>query len=102
MSKIMVSPEELNTKGMEFHELASRFQRNTAQIYEKVESLRSQWSGEGYEAFYVRIRGFENDLESLRILMDKYGEFLEVTHANYLNAEANIIEQVRDKLSGTV
>ncbi len=102
MALIKVTPEELKAKGDAFNDLASRMQRNTSSIFEKVESLKAMWKGEAYDAFYTRIKGFEGDLQSLKLLMDKYGEYLDVEHANYLNAEAKIIEAARDKLSSAL
>lgn len=102
MVVIKVTPEELNTKAQEFFGLAERLQRNYQDIYEKVEALRGQWNGEGFDAFYTRIQGFKNDLESLKLLLEKYSEYLETEHANYLNAEAQIIESARDKLTSGV
>lgn len=99
---IKVSPEELKAKGSEMYGLASRLQTCCDQIYERVDSLSGTWKGEAFEAFRTRIYGFKNDLDSLKALLDKYGEFLEVTHANYLNNEAKIIESARDTLSSGV
>jgi len=99
---LRVSPEELKVKGNEMYGLAQRLNANCNQIYDKVEMLQASWKGEAFEAFRVRIYGFKSDLDSLRNLLEKYGEFLEVTHANYLNAEARIIEAARDNLVSSV
>jgi len=64
-----------------------------------VESLASNWEGEANQAFVAQIRGFENDFDNMRKLLEKYGEFLFVSGNNYQNAENIIIENARTELS---
>lgn len=96
---LLVSPQELQAASERVRESTARYKASYDRIYAAVDSLATHWSGEANQAFVAQIRGFENDLDNMRKLLDKYGEFLFVSGNNYQNAENIIITNAGTELS---
>lgn len=96
---LIVSPQELQAASERVKEKAAQYKASYDRIYAAVDSLSTHWSGEGNQAFVAQIRGFENDLDNMRKLLEKYSEFLFISGNNYQNAENIIIENARTELS---
>jgi len=99
MGALLVTPQELQQTSEQVKEKASQYKASYDRVYAAVESLAAHWEGEANQAFVAQIRGFENDFDNMRKLLEKYGEFLFVSGNNYQNAENIVIENARTELS---
>ena len=94
-TRIMVDPAKLIMAATEIRNQASDYQRAYEQLYTEVENMQQNWQGKDNLAFTSQIEGFRDDYQKMKLLMDQYAEFLEMTAKNYQNTQDDRVTQAQ-------
>ncbi|QUH29097.1 WXG100 family type VII secretion target [Vallitalea guaymasensis] len=96
MSKsINVTPETLITQSKNVTTKVEEYETLYKKLISEVESLSSQWKGEGNSAYVTQITAFEPKFRSLQQVLNNYAEFLLKAAKVYRETEGNIVSNAK-------
>lgn len=93
--RIMVTPELLESTAATIEQLANEYKAQYTELYATTGALAQTWTGEDNVAFVNQIEGFKDDLEKMRVLMNRYAEYLRTTAKSYRDTQETITKQAR-------
>ena len=95
MESLRVTPEDLERRAMQIDEKAGEYAAEYQKFFNEMEDFTSRdWTGAGARAFMERLRGFEDDFNKMKQLMNEYANFLRNAANTYEKKEDEIIQRV--------
>lgn len=88
---IKVTPEELRNVATKVRSQAEEYARQYTQLFSDVDGMANVWQGKDNTTFTHQIKGFMDDFQKMRTLLEEYAAFLEKSAAAY--------EQTQDELT---
>jgi len=92
-SAIRVTPETLKQMSSTADGWRASVESCKTKIYDEVNTLSQSWNGEAQQAWFSKIKGFEDDFLRLAALLSKYSQYLSSTAETYSRAEAQIVSE---------
>ena len=91
MESIKVTPENLVAKAREVDGKAGEYYGLYRGFLQDMETLTSSdWTGQEATDFLNQVRGFEDDCNKMKELMNDYANFMRQTAQNYENTQSNV------------
>ena len=95
MESLRVTPEDLERRAMQIDEKAGEYAAEYQKFFNEMEDFTSRdWTEAGARAFMERLRGFEDDFNKMKQLMNEYANFLRNAANTYDSKEDEIIQRV--------
>ena len=95
MESLRVTPEDLENRARQIDEKAGEYAGEYRKFFEEMEDFTSRdWTGAGAKAYMERLRGFEDDFNKMKQLMNDYATFFINAANTYDEKENDIIQRV--------
>ena len=88
---IKVTPAELRTVATKIRSQAEDYVMQYTQLFSDVDGMANAWKGKDNTAFTNQIKGFLDDFQSMKALLEEYAAFLDKS--------ANAYEQTQDEIT---
>ena len=88
---IKVTPAELRTVATNIRSQAEDYAKQYTQLFSDVDGMANAWKGKDNTAFTNQIKGFLDDFQSMKALLEEYAAFLDKS--------ANAYEQTQDEIT---
>lgn len=88
---IKVTPAELRTVAAKIRSQAEDYAKQYTQLFNDVDGMANAWKGKDNTAFTNQIKGFQDDFQSMKALLEEYAAFLDKS--------ANAYEQTQDEIT---
>ena len=88
---IKVTPAELRTVATKIRSQAEDYAKQYTQLFNDVDGMANAWKGKDNTAFTNQIKGFQDDFQSMKALLEEYAAFLDKS--------ANAYEQTQDEIT---
>lgn len=88
---IRVTPAELRTAATKIRSQAEDYAKQYTQLFSDVDGMANAWKGKDNTAFTNQIKGFLDDFQSMKTLLEEYAAFLDKS--------ANAYEQTQDEIT---
>ena len=88
---IKVTPAELRTVATKIRSQAEDYAKQYTQLFSDVDRKANAWKGKDNTAFTNQIKGFLDDFQSMKALLEEYAAFLDKS--------ANAYEQTQDEIT---
>ena len=88
---IKVTPAELRTVATKIRCQAEDYAKQYTQLFSDVDGMANAWKGKDNTAFTNQIKGFLDDFQSMKALLEEYAAFLDKS--------ANAYEQTQDEIT---
>jgi len=92
---IRIEPERLTSTAGNVEAAAGRYQQAYTRLFSEVDTMQAAWDGADNQAFANQVRGFKEDLQRMKTLMDEYAQFLRQSATAYTNTQNHVIEQAK-------
>ena len=93
MRPITVEPDRLEHTASKVAEANAEYDRTYQAIYAQVDKMATVWTGKDNNAFTEQIRGYEDDLRQISIIMGQYADFLRNCARAYREAQDEVYAQ---------
>jgi WXG100 family type VII secretion target len=90
---IKVTPEELRSAAQKIESLSADYETQYNSLYREMDSMESAWQGKDNVSYIEQIRGFKDDFENMKSLMDQYATFLRNSAKAYDDTQNAITEE---------
>ncbi|MCI9047612.1 MAG: WXG100 family type VII secretion target [Hungatella sp.] len=95
MESLKVTPSDLENRARQIDEKAGEYAAEYRKFFSEMEDFTSRdWTGQGAKAFMDRLKGFEDDFNKMKQLMNDYAAFLRNAANTYDSKEDEIIQRV--------
>ena len=88
--KIRVTPEELRTVANTIRTLSDQYTKQYTQLFSDVDGMANAWKGKDNVAFTNKIKGFMDDFQGMKNILEEYAAFLEKSAATYEQTQNEI------------
>lgn len=88
---IKVTPAELRAVATKIRSQAEDYAKQYTQLFSDVDGMANAWKGKDNTAFTNQIKGFLDDFQSMKALLEEYAAFLDKS--------ANAYEQTQDEIT---
>jgi WXG100 family type VII secretion target len=88
---IKVTPSELRGVATKIRTQAEDYAKQYTQLFSDVDGMANAWKGKDNTAFTNQIKGFLDDFQSMKTLLEEY--------ATFLDKSANAYEQTQDEIT---
>lgn len=88
---IKVTPAELRTVASKIRSQAEDYAKQYTQLFNDVDGMANAWKGKDNTAFTNQIKGFQDDFQNMKALLEEYAAFLDKS--------ANAYEQTQDEIT---
>lgn len=88
---IKVTPAELRTVAAKIRSQAEDYAKQYTQLFNDVDGMANAWKGKDNTAFTNQIKGFQDDFQSMKTLLEEYAAFLDKS--------ANAYKQTQDEIT---
>lgn len=83
MRPINVEPDRLEWTASRVEEARIDYDRTFLAIYTAVDKMATIWQGKDNTAFTEQIKGYEDDLRQISLIMGQYADFLRICAKGY-------------------
>lgn len=88
---IKVTPAELRTAATKIRSQSEDYTKQYTQLFSDIDGMANAWKGKDNTAFTNQIKGFMEDFQSMKTLLDEYAAFLDKSAQAY--------EQTQDEIT---
>lgn len=92
---IMVDPAKLESAAQKMDAQTADYERQYNQLFSEVDGMGAAWQGADNMAFVTQIKGFMDDFQKMKTLMQQYSEFLKNSAKIYRGTQEDIINQAK-------
>lgn len=89
-SVIRVTPAELRSVASKVRSQSSDYAKQYTQLLSEVDGMAAAWKGKDNTAFTTQIKGFLDDFQKMKALLDEYATFLENAANSYQKTQDDI------------
>jgi len=93
--KIVVEPSKLESAAAKMDAQASEYERQYNLLFNEVDGLSAAWQGGDNVTFSNQIKGFMDDFQKMKELMQQYSEYLKFSAKTYREAQNETINAAR-------
>lgn len=94
MNIISVEVERLLSSSRVIEEKNEELKRLTNELYQKVDSLQTVWTGKDNIAFSNKIKEFQNFINGLSLVLNQYSDFLRNSANGYNQTQEEVYSEV--------
>jgi uncharacterized protein YukE len=84
--KLSVEPTRIGGVSNRFKGLADEYHNLSRRLMDEIKNGCPAWNGKEKESYINRIRGFEDNLESMHRLLKQYSDLIKIAEAEYQRA----------------
>lgn len=88
---IKVTPADLRTAATKIRSQSEDYTKQYTQLFSDVDGMANAWKGKDNTAFTNQIKGFMEDFQSMKTLLEEYAAFLDKSAQAY--------EQTQDEIT---
>lgn len=88
---IKVTPADLRAAATKIRSQSEDYTKQYTQLFSDVDGMASAWKGKDNTAFTNQIKGFMEDFQSMKTLLEEYAAFLDKSALAY--------EQTQDEIT---
>lgn len=88
---IKVTPADLRTAATKIRSQSEDYTKQYTQLFSDIDGMANAWKGKDNTAFTNQIKGFMEDFQSMKTLLDEYAAFLDKSAQAY--------EQTQDEIT---
>lgn len=88
---IKVTPADLRTAATKIRSQSEDYTKQYTQLFSDIDGMANAWKGKDNTAFTNQIKGFMEDFQSMKALLDEYAAFLDKSAQAY--------EQTQDEIT---
>ncbi|MBD7910194.1 MULTISPECIES: WXG100 family type VII secretion target [Clostridium] len=92
---ITVDPSKLESAAAKMEQEAADYTRIYTQLFSEVDSMGTDWQGADNIAYTSQIKGFLDDFEKMKKLMEDYATFLRNSAMTYKNTQNEVLTQAK-------
>jgi len=97
---INVQPKVLRDTAKQTRDHAATYQKLYKQLYSEVDAMGQAWQGKDNQAYVTQIKGFTDDFERMKKLMDEYAQFLDNAANAYDATQSDIVTAAKTLSTG--
>lgn len=87
---IRVTPTELRSVASKIRTQAGDYAKQYTQLMSDVDGMAAAWKGKDNTAFTNQIKGFLDDFQKMKALLDEYASFLEKAADTYQKTQDDL------------
>ena len=93
---ITVQPKELETTAGNIETMAADYESLYTRLFTEVDNMSAAWQGADNLAFTNQIKGFTDNFQDMKKLMDQYSEFLKSAAQMYRQTQDDRVAQAKN------
>ncbi|QMV40488.1 WXG100 family type VII secretion target [Cohnella cholangitidis] len=92
---IVVDPSKLESASQKMDSQSAEYEKLYNQLFNEVDGMAANWKGADNVAFVSQIKGFQDDFQKMKQLMNQYSEFLKNSAKTYRETQNETINQAK-------
>ena len=93
--KIVVDPAKLESAARQMEQQTAEYTKIYNQLFSEVDGMGKAWQGTDNIAFVTQIKGFMDDFEQMKKLMNDYATFLKNSATAYNKTQSEIVTKAK-------
>ncbi|WP_239617477.1 WXG100 family type VII secretion target [Cohnella mopanensis] len=92
---IVVDPSKLVSASQAMDSHSAEYEKLYNQLFNEADGMAANWKGADNIAFVTQIKGFQEDFQKMKQLMNQYSEFLKTSAKTYSDTQTETINQAK-------
>ncbi len=92
---ITVNPQKLESASQKITAAAAEYESIYRNLFTEVDNMSAAWQGADNLAFTNQIKGFTDNFQDMKKLMDQYREFLKTAAQAYRQTQKDRVAQAK-------
>ena len=93
---ITVDPQKLEAASQQISTKAAEYESIYRNLFTEVDNMSAAWQGADSLAFTNQIKGFTDNFQDMKKLMDQYSEFLKSAAQMYRSTQEDRVAQAKN------